>query len=363
MQTPSSPESKSRPPASGHLVQFFPTCGRLSAGGDYWQVAVRGRVVTPRPDNLRKTVLMRLLRRAVQVPTAEFESEIFRDRVADFLMLGLRDRNISVTIDDRLYPLKKSSKASGYFVSSIRVPTVELDSSAAQLGDGMFRSVTFEHGNPFALSDPGTAQLIPPVGPSVISDIDDTLKVTNVANRQAMLANTFLKPFEAIGRMPEQYRTWALRGTAFHYVSASPWPLFRPLREFMQSQGFPMGSFHLRPIKIQGAGPLKLVVGSKQGKRKSVRNLLRWYPHRRFILIGDSGERDMEIYGWAARRFPQQIQKICIRQVKPVKRKRLRRAFHSIPRSKWRVFDSDEELSDIRAITHVGWQVDERDES
>ena len=84
------------PPIGDNVVHFFPTCARLSPGGDYWQIAVRGRVVTPRPDNLRKTMLMHVLRRALNVSAAELASPIFRDRVADFLMLGLRDRNISV---------------------------------------------------------------------------------------------------------------------------------------------------------------------------------------------------------------------------------------------------------------------------
>lgn len=345
--------------AGGNVVHFFPTCGRLSPGGDYWQLAVRGRVVTPRPDNLRKTVLMRVLRGALKVSTAEFDSPIFRDRVADFLMLGLRDRNISVRIADHLYPLKRSSKASGYFVSSIRVPTVEVGppADATIASDGTYRTLSFVDGNSRTMAQPGIAHLIPPVGPSIISDIDDTLKVTNVADKQALLSNTFLRPFQAIEGMSERYQTWALRGAAFHYVSASPWPLFRPLQDFLQEQGFPMGSFHLRRIKIQGTGPLKLLIGGKRGKRKSVRNILRWYPHRRFVLIGDSGERDLENYGWAARRFPEQVQQICIRRVAPIKRKRLKRAFSQIPDWKWRIFESEQELSDLRAITHVGWQM------
>jgi phosphatidate phosphatase APP1 len=157
--------------------------------------------------------------------------------------------------------------------------------------------------------------------------------------------------------MSQQYKTWAQRGAAFHYVSASPWPLFRPLYQFLLEHGYPTGSFHLRRIKIQGAGPLKLLIGSKRGKRKSIRNILRWYPHRQFVLIGDSGERDPEIYGWAARRFPKQIEQICIRHVTPLKRKRLKRAFRQVPHAKWRIFESDQELCDIRAIAQVGWKM------
>ena len=37
------------------------------------------------------------------------------------------------------------------------------------------------------------------------------------------------------------------------------------------------------------------------------------FPKRRFILIGDSGEKDPEVYREIQRRFPAQVQEIMIR--------------------------------------------------
>jgi phosphatidate phosphatase APP1 len=79
-------------------------------------------------------------------------------------------------------------------------------------------------------------------GLSVISDIDDTVKVTNVANRRELLANTLFREFRAVTGMPEIYREWEAHGAAFHYVSASPWQLASCLERFLGESGIPGGS-------------------------------------------------------------------------------------------------------------------------
>ena len=333
------------------IVRFYPSVGRLNPTGDHWQIAVHGHVLTPRPDNLRRAFITRLVQRAAKFNDAQMKDPNFVERINDFLMLGLKDRHIAPVIAERIYPLKKSSKKSGLFSGSVRVPRSEL----RDIGNQGWLQFANRFGGENDLD--GRVQLIAPTGPSVISDIDDTLKVTQVSDRAALLSNTFLKPFRPIDGMAEKYRTWGLSGAVFHYVSASPWQLYRPLADFMETAGFPDGSFNLRSVRLQGTGTLRLLMSNKRGKKKSIRNLLRWFPFRRFVLVGDSGESDPEIYGWAARRYPNQIQQVCIRRLGKIKGKRLRRAFRGIPKSVWRVFDDAEELDDLRCIAEAGWQV------
>lgn len=75
--------------------------------------------------------------------------------------------------------------------------------------------------------------------------------------------------------------------------------------------------------------------------------LLKRFPKRKFILIGDSGERDPEIYGALARKFPEQITQIYIRDVtdEAAESERYQKAFQAIPRTKWRIFRAPTELS------------------
>ena len=77
--------------------------------------------------------------------------------------------------------------------------------------------------------------LVPPEGLSIISDIDDTVKVSNVLNKRELLANTFLREFTPIEGMAALFRRWGrAHGAVFHYVSASPWQLQPELQAFLQ---------------------------------------------------------------------------------------------------------------------------------
>jgi phosphatidate phosphatase APP1 len=69
----------------------------------------------------------------------------------------------------------------------------------------------------------------------------------------------------------------------------------------------------------------------------------RW-PRRRFVLIGDSGEKDPEIYGDLARRFPEQVQRIDVRDLKGEGRDspRMKAAFRDVPPEKWTLISAAE---------------------
>jgi phosphatidate phosphatase APP1 len=84
----------------------------------------------------------------------------------------------------------------------------------------------------------------------------------------------------------------------------------------------------------------------RRPKALMIHTLLRLFPGRRFLLVGDSGERDPEIYGAMAREFPEQVQKIYIRQLsrRPVAGERLRRAFRGLDRRQWQIFRSPSEI-------------------
>ncbi|KAI9358157.1 hypothetical protein BD770DRAFT_387988 [Pilaira anomala] len=176
----------------------------------------------------------------------------------------------------------------------------------------------------------GLVNLIEPNGISVISDIDDTIKCTKVlAGARTVLINTFFNPTCAVPGMAETYSQWYRQGASFHYVSNSPFQLTHMLNKFRENHEFPPGSFHLR----ESTGLISKIVPSKPGHSKydSICGILRDFPHRKFILVGDSGEIDLEIYTRVATEFPNQIIKIFIRDVTSMlhyqtKRKRSYRA-------------------------------------
>ncbi|KAF8649280.1 hypothetical protein AX16_005908 [Volvariella volvacea WC 439] len=151
----------------------------------------------------------------------------------------------------------------------------------------------------------------------VISDIDDTIKDTHVyAGKRAMFASTFLKEHKdlVIEDMSRWYQELASKGAHFHYVSNGPLSLISLVREFIKEARLPLGSVHLR--SYNGIDALDAcLVDAKKRKVESITKLIEQFPESKFILIGDSGERDLEAYTSLSKKYPDRILNIFIRDV------------------------------------------------
>ena len=193
------------------------------------------------------------------------------------------------------------------------------DFSAATSELGPFRSDTGRASEGSTgrstIGERGTVYFVPPRGVSIISDIDDTVKVTAVLETEEMLANTFLREFKAVPGMDRLYGIWAEQGAAFHYVSSSPWQLQPELQHFFQKTGLPGGTFHLKDFDIRNRRLFNVFTPSTKTKPIVIRRIMECFPERRFILVGDSGEKDPEIYAELMREYPQQIAHCYIRRV------------------------------------------------
>ncbi|CAE8611138.1 unnamed protein product [Polarella glacialis] len=200
----------------------------------------------------------------------------------------------------------------------------------------------------------GSALLYEPEGGVlVISDIDDTVKVTEVfLGNDMVIRNTFLEEFRPVTGMAELYAKWAQEfGADFTFVSNSPPELQEPLREFLLDSGFPRAPVHLRPLS-----------GSKEERRsfkpRTISELLLHYPRRKVVLVGDSGERDPEICADLLRRHPAQVVKVLIRQVSPNSPVD-ESVFAGIPSHRWQVFTDPnaaqlpDELRDLGSVPGI----------
>lgn len=195
----------------------------------------------------------------------------------------------------------------------------------------------------------GPLWLLPEQGLSVISDIDDTIKHSQVRDKQALLRNTFLEPFKPAPGMADFYQRLASAdpAAAFHYVSSSPHQLYPPLAEFINGSGFPAGTVHLRQIAV-----LDEVFGDNQSrlhKLSTIGAILDRFPARHFVLIGDSGEADPEIYGELARAHPDQIRAILIRDVtgQSAADERYQQAFAGLAPTLWQLFGDPATLNPV----------------
>ena len=327
-------------------VVVYPSYGRLSPDGRSWRVDIRGTVYEAGSISRRKRLLVRVMQRFAKVQPSEAQRELFESRLQAFVAPTERGKRVAIRVGDQVFRIRKKTRRNGRFMGRVRFPTeaVHEFEAAGVLEDGWLNlSVLAPDGTD---RDQGKVQLLNGVGTSVISDIDDTVKVTDVHSRESLIANTFLREFRAIEGIAERYRQWAAEGAAFHYVSSSPWQLFSPLTDLFTTAGLPEGTFHLRSFRIREHMLRRLLLIRRRGKASAIRAILRQFPQRRFVLVGDSGERDPEIYGNLARKFPDQIQAIYIRQLphRSLRGDRLRKAFRRLPADRWKTYVDAEQL-------------------
>jgi phosphatidate phosphatase APP1 len=143
----------------------------------------------------------------------------------------------------------------------------------------------------------------------LISDIDDTVVTSNVTSKTRMILTAALtnartrKPFKGVAAF---YRALHAGVNPVFYVSKSPWNLYAPIVECLAVQRLPEGPVMLRDFGFRT---------DKEHKRKAIEEILTTYPKLAFVLSGDSGEHDPEIYADIMRRFPAQVRAIYIRSV------------------------------------------------
>ena len=152
-------------------------------------------------------------------------------------------------------------------------------------------------------------------GISLISDIDDTIKHSAISHgAREIFKNTFIRQLEdlTIKGVREWYSKLASMGVKLHYVSNSPWQLFPLLKSYFALSGLPPGSFHLKAYSGMLQGIFEPAAERKKG---SIDRIMNDFPDRKFVLVGDSGEADLEVYTDAVLANPGRVLAVFIRDV------------------------------------------------
>jgi hypothetical protein len=317
-------------------VTFYPTYGYQQA--DDWVIPMR-IWVHENPDLLERKLASAartyLAKKAGITEPSEAQKELFADRSAGFIADSESREQVVFKFDNdseqQQFRLsngngEKKTDRNGHLEGDIRISKTAAARllNAQQSDDGWlrFRAISDNH------YGVGYIRLIAPTGLSVISDIDDTVKITGIPEGEpVVLRNTFFREFTAAPCMAQMYTSFG-ESTAFHYVSGGPWQMYQPLADFLFSEqaGFPRGSVHMKnvrtnPFEKESYQDIWTLVanGSKQAtfdqKVAQIRTLLTRFPGREFILIGDSGEKDPEVFRELKEKYPSQIRKIIIRRV------------------------------------------------
>lgn len=153
----------------------------------------------------------------------------------------------------------------------------------------------------------------------VISDIDDTVMISHAPNPMLGSWSVFgSSPHKrkAVKGMSDLYAYFdqnLLKGVVF-YVSGAPWNVFATLKKFLIKNSFPAG-----PIILQDLGPNdgSYLIATQKHKLEVIDRLFLDFPDVKWILIGDSGQKDPQTYQKFIKKYQNNIQGVLIRQLKP----------------------------------------------
>ena len=326
---------------------LFPALGWRDPAGDGWMIELHGWVYEREARKMPVAIMEELFGFKFHELTAE-EKKIFDERTRWFLVDNQRGKKLYLDFAGQQLELPKT-EANGHTEKLISILEQTCREQDIHAGTNVI-SLRLSKGDQRQVN--AQVHLISETGWSVVSDIDDTIKVTEVRNKEALVKNTFCRPFKATDGMAAMYQRWAEQGAVFHYVSASPWQLYPDLESFRKDAGYPAGTFHLRELRLKDWSAIQFFAHAKHFKPEAIGGLFLRYPQRKFILVGDSGEHDPEIYGALARSHPDQVAKILIRNVtqEGANAERYQAAFQGVAKEKWNIFTHPDEAGNFPLI-------------
>jgi len=236
--------------------------------------------------------------------------------------------------------------------------------SLGECGPGKELTGTVELGRFDTRTIQATVFNSPDSGFGVISDVDDTVKISNVLDKLALAQSTLIDEPKAVEGMPELYAslTQSLNDPQFVYVSGSPFQLFPFLSEFIATS-YPTsrGPLLLQNLTVADIGQLIDFAASNgvlEYKVEMIDRIVGMYPSKTYLTIGDSTQTDPEVYAEAFNKYGEAtISCIWIRAVEGADNsaERFATAFAGIPETRFRVFE-DAEIPSLAEIDVAGGQ-------
>ncbi len=251
----------------------------------------------------------------------EHDDSFFENLVNMYLRLNsheIKEAKLKVSYQGKSYEV--ISDDDGYF--SLEFPY----NSHARLRDGWHHPEIELLESPIPFDKPVKMKanvLVPPSSAAfgIISDIDDTIVKTDATRLLKMAWNTFAgnaHTREAFVGVSAFYRALHRGGSGkesnpVFYVSSSPWNLYDLLTDFMLLNKIPPGPLFL---KDYGFTQNKIFSeGHTEHKLKKIKKVMDAIPHLPFILIGDSGQKDPEVYAEVVKGYPNRVLAVYIRDV------------------------------------------------
>jgi phosphatidate phosphatase APP1 len=159
----------------------------------------------------------------------------------------------------------------------------------------------------------------PDVRFGIVSDIDDTVMVTSLPRPFLAAWNTFVlneharRPVPGMSVLYERLQRSA-GGCPVIYLSTGAWNVAPTLSRFLSRNLYPSG-----PLLLTDWGPThdRFFRSGREHKHASLERLAAEFPHMRWLLVGDDGQHDEELYGGFLHEHPDSVAAVAIRQLSP----------------------------------------------
>lgn len=146
----------------------------------------------------------------------------------------------------------------------------------------------------------------------IISDIDDTVKYTGVDNKLKMIKHILTGNYKTDKEIPgvsTLYKgilsdTQSFNVGSVHYVTGSPTTLYGRIQSFLKLNNFPQGS-----LALKSAGSIVAPIPSDTYNYKlaKIRPIMAAFPNKKFIMFGDTTQKDADVYLKIKQEFPNNV--------------------------------------------------------
>jgi len=237
------------------------------------------------------------------------QQSLLQNRTQDLASIPIPNANLTATVSVNGSAVTNSSGIA--LQTTDEVGEIDQFVEVPGLGSGDITKTQVVQTGILNITGPGngTTILVPTSGISIVSDIDDVLRITKVYVPNQGLFDSFVQPYVNVPGIPELFAKWAssLSGVAFHYDTTTPVELTRTYVEYL-FDNFPIGSLEMRPINI--SDPSQIL----EARQDSLTRLYQTFPQRKFVLVGDTSSSTLlSAYPQITMQFPNQTACIFIR--------------------------------------------------
>ncbi len=322
-------------------VILYPGYLYLDSSLKEYSLKIHIHVFKKKEDSLKRKILIENLKDHF-ITSDDIDSKVFEERMRSFLVDNKRDKKISISVFGESFTLNPT-EANGHSITEIKI-------SPDKIGQKELTNKLVEvKVNPSKKNNKtnkGIIYIIREHSTCLISDIDDTIKISDVRNKKNLIQNSFVNPFKPVFGMQEFYTNLQSSNVdCFIFVSASPWQMYSVLNDFFSREKFPSSLYAMKYFRIKDSDFFNLFEKPEVYKIEAIEPFIKEWKTVKFILVGDSGEKDPEAYASLAVKYPERITKVYIRKAYEENLEtRIQSIFKNISKDKYQFFQNPDEI-------------------